>query len=293
MPRVAGDPWQCAQLVHGDGAESVEDRGAGGVVQAAALRLHAEDGALPVVRIGEAEVGGVAHPGRAERPHLRRSAPHRLARPLHALRDAAHQPEAPLGVQARGVAGAVPDPRAVADLVLPVGGGVVQIAGEDVVARDGDLPRLPRRGVPLRPAARSQLDGTVVRAEDAQGVILGYTCANDVTARDLRAPNGPWTRGKGYDTFCPLGPWIETELDPSDITVTTTVDGEVRQDGHVSEMIFTISELIEYASEIMTLLPGDVLLTGTPEGVGQLAAGNTVTVAVSGVGELTNPVAAG
>lgn len=132
-----------------------------------------------------------------------------------------------------------------------------------------------------------------VRAADASGVILGYTCANDVTARDLRAPNGPWTRGKGFDTFCPLGPWIETELDPSDLTVTTTVGGEVKQDGHVSEMIFTISELIEYASAIMTLLPGDVLLTGTPEGVGPLTAGDTVTVAVSGVGELTNPVAAG
>lgn len=132
-----------------------------------------------------------------------------------------------------------------------------------------------------------------VRAADASNVILGYTCANDVTARDLRAPNGPWVRGKGYDTFCPLGPWIETELDPSDITVSTTLGGEIRQDGHTSEMIFTVSELIEYVSQIMTLLPGDVLLTGTPEGVGPLAAGDLVTVAVSGVGELTNPVAEG
>lgn len=131
-----------------------------------------------------------------------------------------------------------------------------------------------------------------VRAADASRVILGYTCANDVTARDLRAPNGPWLRGKGYDTFCPLGPWIETEIDPTDVTVTTTVGGETRQDGHTAEMIFTISELIEYVSAIMTLLPGDVLLTGTPEGVGQLNAGDSVTVAVSGVGELTNPVAA-
>lgn len=132
-----------------------------------------------------------------------------------------------------------------------------------------------------------------VRAEDAAGVILGYTCANDVTARDLRAPNAPWLRSKGYDTFCPLGPWIETELDPADITVTTTVNDVTTQDGHVAEMIFTISELIEYCSQIMTLLPGDVILTGTPEGVGPLAAGDTVAVTVSGVGTLSNPVVAG
>lgn len=132
-----------------------------------------------------------------------------------------------------------------------------------------------------------------VRAEDAGTVILGYTCANDVTARDLRAPNAPWLRSKGYDTFCPLGPWIETELDATDVTVTTTVGGEVRQDGHVAEMIFTIGELIEYCSQIMTLLPGDVILTGTPEGVGPIHAGESVTVALSGIGSLTNPVVAG
>lgn len=131
-----------------------------------------------------------------------------------------------------------------------------------------------------------------VRAADAATVILGYTVANDVTARDLRTPAGPWLRSKGFDTFCPLGPWIETDLDPADVTVTTTLDGSVRQQGHSSEMIFPISELVEYVSALMTLLPGDVILTGTPEGVGPMTAGQTVTVAVSGIGELTNPLVA-
>jgi 2-keto-4-pentenoate hydratase/2-oxohepta-3-ene-1,7-dioic acid hydratase in catechol pathway len=131
-----------------------------------------------------------------------------------------------------------------------------------------------------------------VRAADARSVILGYTCANDVTARDLRAPNAPWLRSKGFDTFCPLGPWIETELDPSDVTVTTSVNGDVRQDGHTADLIFGLGELIEYCSAIMTLLPGDVILTGTPEGVGPLAAGDVVSVAISGIGELENPVVA-
>lgn len=132
-----------------------------------------------------------------------------------------------------------------------------------------------------------------VRQEDAGGVILGYTCANDVTARDLRTAAGPWLRSKGFDTFCPLGPWIETELDPTDLTVATTVNGDLRQDGHVSEMIFTIGELVAYCSAFMTLLPGDVILTGTPEGVGPLTAGDSVTVEVSGIGRLTNPVVSG
>ncbi|HET8589858.1 MAG TPA: fumarylacetoacetate hydrolase family protein [Nakamurella sp.] len=131
-----------------------------------------------------------------------------------------------------------------------------------------------------------------VRAEDASGVILGYTVGNDVTARDLRKPNGPWLRGKGYDTFCPLGPWIETDLDPSDVSVRTEVGGQVRQDGHTRDLIFTIGELVEFCSAVMTLLPGDVILTGTPEGVGPISDGEEVSVTVSGIGTLTNPVAA-
>ncbi len=131
-----------------------------------------------------------------------------------------------------------------------------------------------------------------VKAEDAAAFILGYTVGNDVTARDLRKPNGPWLRGKGYDSFCPLGPWIETDLDPSDVTVRTDVNGETKQDGHTSDLIFPIGELVEFCSEVMTLLPGDVILTGTPEGVGPLVDGDEVTVTVSGIGALTNPVVA-
>ncbi len=132
-----------------------------------------------------------------------------------------------------------------------------------------------------------------VRAEDASAVILGYTVANDVTARDLRTDKAPWLRSKGYDSFCPLGPWIETDADPSDLAVQTRVGGEIKQDGHTSDLIFSVAELIEYCSEIMTLLPGDVILTGTPEGVGPLSDGDTVTVTIPDIGELRNPVVAG
>jgi 2-keto-4-pentenoate hydratase/2-oxohepta-3-ene-1,7-dioic acid hydratase in catechol pathway len=133
----------------------------------------------------------------------------------------------------------------------------------------------------------------VDRARAAE-VIGGYTCGNDVTARDLQKsdPGGQWTRGKGFATFCPLGPWIETDLDPSDLRVTATVDGERRQDGRTSAFIFDVPFLIEYVSAFMRLLPGDVLLTGTPEGVGPLAVGSEVTVEVEGIGQLTNPVIA-
>jgi 2-keto-4-pentenoate hydratase/2-oxohepta-3-ene-1,7-dioic acid hydratase in catechol pathway len=132
-----------------------------------------------------------------------------------------------------------------------------------------------------------------VRAEDAGTVVLGYTVGNDVTARDLRGDRTPWLRSKGWDTFCPLGPWIETELDPSGVEVTTSVNGEARQAGHTAELIFTVAELVEYCSAMMTLLPGDVILTGTPEGVAPLVAGDEVSVTVSGLGTLTNPVIAG
>ena len=131
-----------------------------------------------------------------------------------------------------------------------------------------------------------------VRAENAKSVILGYTVANDVTARDQQRADVQFTRGKGYDTFCPLGPWIETELDPSDLEVRTELDGDLAQDGRTSDLVFTVGEIIEFVSGIMTLLPGDVLLTGTPAGVGPMAAGQTVAVTVEGIGTLTNPVAA-
>jgi 2-keto-4-pentenoate hydratase/2-oxohepta-3-ene-1,7-dioic acid hydratase in catechol pathway len=131
-----------------------------------------------------------------------------------------------------------------------------------------------------------------VRAEEAFRVILGYTCANDVTLRDLQHANDQWARAKGFDGSCPLGPWIETDLDPTDVRVETRLNGEVRQAGQSSDMVFGVATLIEYVTEFMTLLPGDVILTGTPEGVGQLAAGDVVEVEVDGVGTLSNPVEA-
>jgi len=131
-----------------------------------------------------------------------------------------------------------------------------------------------------------------VLAENASSVILGYTVANDVTARDQQRSDVQFTRGKGYDTFCPLGPWIETDLDPSDLSVSTELDGELVQDGRTGDMVFTVGEIVEFVSGIMTLLPGDVLLTGTPAGVGPMVAGQTVAVTVEGIGTLTNPVAA-
>lgn len=129
-----------------------------------------------------------------------------------------------------------------------------------------------------------------VRAEDAFKYILGYTCANDVTLRDLQHTNDQWARAKGFDGSCPLGPWVETVLDPNDIRIETRLNGEIRQAAQTSDMVFGVAELIEYITEFMTLLPGDVLLTGTPEGVGRLSKGDVVEVEVDGIGALQNPV---
>lgn len=126
--------------------------------------------------------------------------------------------------------------------------------------------------------------------EDAPKVIYGYTVANDVTARDLQAKDGQWARAKGFDTFCPLGPWIETDFDPSDVRVRTTLNGEVRQDGRTSDMVFDVPAILQYVTSFMTLLPGDVVLTGTPEGVGRMRPGDHVAVTIDGLGTLTNPV---
>jgi 2-keto-4-pentenoate hydratase/2-oxohepta-3-ene-1,7-dioic acid hydratase in catechol pathway len=121
-------------------------------------------------------------------------------------------------------------------------------------------------------------------------VIFGYTCANDVTARDLQASDGQWSRAKGFDTFCPLGPWIETDLDAADVQLTTTVNDEVKQDSRTSLLIHDIPTLVSYVTSVMTMLPGDVLLTGTPAGVGPLVAGDTVSVSIEGIGTLSNRV---
>jgi 2-keto-4-pentenoate hydratase/2-oxohepta-3-ene-1,7-dioic acid hydratase in catechol pathway len=123
-------------------------------------------------------------------------------------------------------------------------------------------------------------------------VVLGYTCANDVTARDLQRAENQWGRAKGFDTFCPLGPWVETEVDPSDLAITCTVDGELRQAGRTAQMTRPVADLVSYVSEAMTLLPGDVILTGTPAGVGQIVVGQQVSVGIEGIGNLTNRVVA-
>jgi 2-keto-4-pentenoate hydratase/2-oxohepta-3-ene-1,7-dioic acid hydratase in catechol pathway len=130
-----------------------------------------------------------------------------------------------------------------------------------------------------------------VTREEALSYVLGYTCANDVTARDLQKKDGQWSRAKGFDTFCPVGPWIETDLDASDLSIKCIVDGQVRQDGRTSQMMFDVPSLIAYVSRAFTLEPGDLILTGTPEGVGPLAPGNKVTVAIEKIGELTVNVA--
>jgi 2-keto-4-pentenoate hydratase/2-oxohepta-3-ene-1,7-dioic acid hydratase in catechol pathway len=131
-----------------------------------------------------------------------------------------------------------------------------------------------------------------VAEADAASVIFGYTIANDVTARDLQRRDGQWTRAKGFDTFCPLGPVIDTELDLEGGTIETVVDGERRQHGRLADMVHSIPAIVAYASSVFTLLPGDVILTGTPAGVGPLADGDTVEVTVSGLGTLSNPVRA-
>jgi 2-keto-4-pentenoate hydratase/2-oxohepta-3-ene-1,7-dioic acid hydratase in catechol pathway len=129
-----------------------------------------------------------------------------------------------------------------------------------------------------------------VAAEDAAKVIFGYTIANDVTERAFQREDGQWWRAKGSDTFCPLGPWIETNLDPSDVSIRTLVGDDVRQDGRTSDMIHKIPDLVAHVSAAMTLLPGDVILTGTPEGVGPLTPGDEVSVTIEGIGTLTNRV---
>lgn len=131
-----------------------------------------------------------------------------------------------------------------------------------------------------------------VAIEEAGAHILGYTAANDVTARDLQRKDGQWTRAKGFDTFCPLGPAIDTELDPMEgLSIICRVDGDIRQAGSTADMVYGVGELVAHISSIMTLLPGDVILTGTPAGVGPIEAGETVEVEIEGIGVLTNPVA--
>jgi 2-keto-4-pentenoate hydratase/2-oxohepta-3-ene-1,7-dioic acid hydratase in catechol pathway len=129
-----------------------------------------------------------------------------------------------------------------------------------------------------------------VRAADAMAHVLALTCVNDITVRDLQASDGQWTRAKGFDGFCPIGPRLVAGLDPSDLAITTRVNGELRQSSRTSDLIFDVPAIIEFVSHVMTLEPGDVISTGTPSGVGNLAVGDTVVVAIEGVGELETRV---
>ncbi len=134
--------------------------------------------------------------------------------------------------------------------------------------------------------------GRGITTEDAIAHVLGYTIANDVTARDLQRSDSQWTRAKGFDTFCPLGPWIETDFDPADGLITCHINGEMRQMASTRDMVFRVQQLIAFISSIMTLEPGDLILTGTPAGVSQLSEGDQVEISIEGIGKLENPVMA-
>ncbi len=160
----------------------------------------------------------------------------------------------------------------------------------------GDPIRLPVQSVQVEYEGElAVVIGRVCRdvpVERVPEVVLGYTCANDVTARDLQRRDGQWWRAKGFDTFCPLGPYLVTDLDPADLRVRTRLDGALVQDARTSAMVFDVARLVAHVSSAMTLLPGDVILTGTPEGVGPMVAGQRVEVEIEGIGTLSNPVAA-
>jgi 2-keto-4-pentenoate hydratase/2-oxohepta-3-ene-1,7-dioic acid hydratase in catechol pathway len=154
----------------------------------------------------------------------------------------------------------------------------------------------------IYPSSSSRVDyegelGVVIKSvaryvpkEKARDYILGYTCLNDVTARDLQAKDKQWTRAKSFDTFCPIGPWIETDLDPSDLSLGTYLNGEVKQFTRTSQMIFNVYELVSFISHVMTLLPGDVIATGTTSGIGPMQNGDTIEVKIEGIGTLRNYV---
>ena len=171
---------------------------------------------------------------------------------------------------------------------------VIFIKPNTTVIGDGDFIVLPPQSVNVHHEAELAIViGALAKNVDidrADEVIFGYTCANDVTARDLQNSDGQWTRSKSFDTFCPLGPWIETDLDPEDLAISCLVNGETRQDGNTSDLVRSAREMVSWISHMMTLLPGDVILTGTPAGVSAIAAGDSVTVTIQDIGNLTNPV---
>ena len=128
-----------------------------------------------------------------------------------------------------------------------------------------------------------------VKAENFADYVFGYTIGNDVSARDLMVSDGQWARAKGYDTFAPIGPYIETDLDPSNLEITTFVDGEQRRHGNTADMLHNVAEIIEFVSDVWTLLPGDIIMTGTPGGLGGFEAGQRIDITIEGIGTLSNP----
>jgi 2-keto-4-pentenoate hydratase/2-oxohepta-3-ene-1,7-dioic acid hydratase in catechol pathway len=163
------------------------------------------------------------------------------------------------------------------------------VGHRDVIAAPASSQRVDYEGELAVVISRLCRD---VPEERALDTVLGYACANDVTARDQQRSDGQWSRAKGYDTFCPIGPWIETELDAGDLAIRTTLNGEIKQDSRTSLIVHKIPALIAYITACMTLLPGDVILTGTPDGIGPMQVGDEVSVEIEGIGTLTNPVAA-
>jgi 2-keto-4-pentenoate hydratase/2-oxohepta-3-ene-1,7-dioic acid hydratase in catechol pathway len=154
------------------------------------------------------------------------------------------------------------------------GGAVVRPPASERVEHEAEL------GVVIGTRARN------VSRDSAMNHVFGYTCVFDITARDLQKKDGQWTRAKGFDTFCPVGPWIETDLDPAKLRITCRVNGQVRQDAPTTQMIFDVPTLIEYVSRVMTLEPGDLLVTGSPSGVGPLLSGDSLEMDISGIGTL-------
>lgn len=163
--------------------------------------------------------------------------------------------------------------------IIASGEEIVLPSVSEQVEHEGEL------GVVIGRVARN-----IPRHEDPLSYVLGYTCVNDVTARDLQRKDVQFTRGKSFDTFCPVGPWIESDIDPHNVTVETRLNGEVKQKGNTADMAFPVAFLIRYISEIMTLYPGDLIATGTPAGVSRMKPGDTVEVDVTGIGVLQNRV---
>jgi 2-keto-4-pentenoate hydratase/2-oxohepta-3-ene-1,7-dioic acid hydratase in catechol pathway len=163
--------------------------------------------------------------------------------------------------------------------IISSGEEIVLPSASQQVEHEGEL------GVVIGRVARN-----IPTDEDPLSYVLGYTCVNDVTARDLQRKDVQFTRGKSFDTFCPVGPWIETDIDPANVVVETRLNGEVKQKGNTADMAFPVTFLIRYISEIMTLYPGDLIATGTPAGVSRMKPGDVVEVEVAGIGVLRNHV---